>query len=83
MNGNIILLNLILWPMASAVICYLSGWKKTPYGSEGSTESETEMRVRKHFRDHLVIDTERPCSYGHSCFGKRNRAAALAYHKDV
>ncbi len=55
MDGNIILLNLILWPMASAVICYLSGWKKTPYGSEGSTESETEMRVRKHFRDHLVI----------------------------
>ena len=55
MNGNILLLNLILWPMASAVICYLSGWRKKPYGTEGSTESESEMQVRKHFRDHLVI----------------------------
>ena len=55
MNGNILLLNLILWPMASAVICYLSGWRKKPYGTEGSTEGEAEMHVRKHFRDHLVI----------------------------
>ena len=55
MEGNILLINLILWPFAAAVICYLSGWKKVPYGTEGSTETEGEALKRKNFRNILVI----------------------------
>lgn len=55
MEGNILLINLILWPFAAAVICYLSGWKKVPYGTEGSTETEGEALKRKDFRNILVI----------------------------
>lgn len=55
MEGNILLINLILWPFAAAVICYLSGWKKVPYGTEGSTETEAEAKKRKDFRNILVI----------------------------
>lgn len=55
MEGNILLINLILWPFAAAVICYLSGWKKVPYGAEGSTETEAEAKKRKDFRNILVI----------------------------
>ena len=55
MDGNILLINLILWPFAAAVICYLAGWRKVPYGQAGSTETEKEARSRKDFRDVLVI----------------------------
>lgn len=55
MKGNILLINLILWPFAAAVICYLAGWRKVPYGSPGSTESEKEAKSRKEFRNILVI----------------------------
>ncbi len=55
MKGNILLINLILWPFAAAVICYLAGWRKVPYGSPGSTESEKEAKGRKEFRNILVI----------------------------
>lgn len=55
MNGNILLINLILWPVAAAIICYFSGWRKNPFGTEGSTESETEAIKRKKGRDILVL----------------------------
>ena len=55
MEGNILLINLILWPFAAAVICYLAGWRKIPYGMPGSTESEHEALNRKEFRNVLVI----------------------------
>ena len=55
MEGNILLINLILWPFAAAVICYLAGWRRIPYGAPGSTESELEAQKRKEFRNGLVI----------------------------
>ncbi len=55
MKGNILLINLILWPFAAAVICYLAGWRRVPYGNPGSTESEKEAKSRKEFRNILVI----------------------------
>lgn len=55
MEGNILLINLILWPFAAAVICYLAGWRKVPYGAEGSTETEKEAKARKDLRNVLVI----------------------------
>ena len=55
MNGNILLLNLILWPMAGAIICYLSGWRRIPFGTSGSSETKEESVLRKNFRDCLVI----------------------------
>ena len=55
MEGNILLINLILWPFAAAVICYLAGWRKVPYGAEGSTETEKEAKARKDLRNILVI----------------------------
>lgn len=55
MEGNILLISLILWPFASAVICYLAGWRRIPYGCPGSTESESEAKARKEFRNILVI----------------------------
>ena len=55
MDGNILLINLILWPMAGAVLCYLAGWKRKPSGIGDSSETEAEMKVRKKFRDHMVI----------------------------
>lgn len=57
MEGNIILLNLILWPFASAIICYLSGWRRVPFGAKGSTETEAEAKARKDFRNILVISS--------------------------
>lgn len=55
MEGNILLINLILWPFAAAVICYLAGWRKVPFGVEGSTETEKEAKARKDLRNVLVI----------------------------
>lgn len=55
MEGNILLISLILWPFASAVICYLAGWRRIPYGVPESTESESEAKARKEFRNILVI----------------------------
>lgn len=55
MRGNILLISLILWPFASAVICYLAGWRKIPYGRPESSESESEAKARKEFRNILVI----------------------------
>ncbi|MBQ6026365.1 MAG: sodium:proton antiporter [Lachnospiraceae bacterium] len=55
MEGNTLLISLILWPFASAVICYLAGWRRIPYGCPGSTESESEAKARKEFRNILVI----------------------------
>ena len=55
MEGNILLINLILWPFAAAVICYLAGWRKVPFGAEGSTETEKEAKARKDLRNILVI----------------------------
>ncbi|MCR5726840.1 MAG: sodium:proton antiporter [Lachnospiraceae bacterium] len=57
MSGNILLLNLILWPFVSAVICYLAGWKKNPAGEQGSRETEAEAKKRKDFRNILVISS--------------------------
>ena len=54
MTGNIILINLILWPFASALICYLAGWKKHPYGSDGSIETKEQAKTRKDYRNMLV-----------------------------
>ena len=55
MEGNILLINLILWPFAAAIICYLAGWRKVPFGAEGSTETEKEAKARKDLRNILVI----------------------------
>ena len=55
MEGNILLINLILWPFAAAIICYLAGWRKFPFGAEGSTETEKEAKARKDLRNILVI----------------------------
>ena len=55
MEGNVLLINLILWPFAAAIICYLSGWKRMPFGVNGSTETELDAKKRKDFRNILVI----------------------------
>jgi len=54
-NGNIFLLNLILWPIVSALICYLAGWKRTDKDGGAGPETEKETAARKHFRDILVV----------------------------
>ncbi|MBO4782156.1 MAG: sodium:proton antiporter [Lachnospiraceae bacterium] len=54
MNGNIMLINLILWPISGAFICYLAGWKGIKEYNLEDYDGD-DARLRKTFRDFLVV----------------------------
>lgn len=58
MKQNVVLSILILWPFISALICYLTGWKRGASGQNGkagAVASDDSGLRRKRLRDNLVI----------------------------